>query len=82
MTASGQRLLDLLHNEWTTHIRYNLTNGNSFTFDGYHGDYDITIYHQSKPIMHENFSLGKSDIVNVIHINGNGGNTSAYIYGK
>ena len=69
----GTRLLKLLKNDWSTHVERNLSLGTSFIVDGFQGDYDVTVYYKGKPIMFEKLHLGKSDMVYVLHVTGNGG---------
>ncbi|XP_046574253.1 endo-1,4-beta-xylanase 1-like [Haliotis rubra] len=59
LNAAGQRYLDLIKKEWSTHVARKLSEGSSFTVNGFHGDYDIVVNYKGKPIMYQEFHLGK-----------------------
>ena len=65
-TAAGRRVLDLLGNQWMTHV---LT-GNQLTVRGFHGDYEVLVIYQGKELGHlkRTFPLGKGGHSVHIHV--------------
>ncbi|XP_067664849.1 uncharacterized protein [Haliotis asinina] len=72
VNAAGQRYFDLVQKEWSTHVTKKLSDGSSFTVNGFHGDYDVVVYYKGKPIMYQEFHLGKADTTLKLDISGDG----------
>ncbi|XP_046331187.2 endo-1,4-beta-xylanase 3-like [Haliotis rufescens] len=72
VNAAGQRYFDLVKKEWSTHVAKNLSDGSTFSVNGFHGDYDIVVNYKGKPVMYQEFHLGKADATLNLDISGDG----------
>ncbi|XP_046337947.2 endo-1,4-beta-xylanase 3-like [Haliotis rufescens] len=72
LNAAGQRYLDLVMKEWSTHVAKNLSDGSSFSVNGFQGDYDIVVNYKGKPVVYQEFHLGKADATLNLDISGDG----------
>ncbi|XP_041350671.1 endo-1,4-beta-xylanase 1-like [Gigantopelta aegis] len=63
LNGAGQRVLDLLENQWMTKETHTLSqSGNQFTVDGFHGDYEVSVMYQGQELVDKKttFTLGSS----------------------
>ncbi|XP_046546498.1 exoglucanase XynX-like [Haliotis rubra] len=68
INAAGKRYLNLIHQEWSTHVTHRLTSGTQFNIRGFHGDYDIIVRYQGTPVKKQTFFLGKTDTTVTVDI--------------
>ncbi|ESO92665.1 hypothetical protein LOTGIDRAFT_120651, partial [Lottia gigantea] len=61
VNAAGKHYLDLIYQEWNTHVIHDLGNGKIFSVRGFHGDYEVIVKYKGSPIKDQKFTLTKSD---------------------
>ncbi|KAK7105034.1 uncharacterized protein [Littorina saxatilis] len=68
LTAAGRRVLDLYENEWMTDMTHVVSQGDTWTVRGFHGDYEVHVIYQGRELssLKQTFTLGKgSHAVNI-----------------
>ncbi|XP_067666748.1 uncharacterized protein [Haliotis asinina] len=68
INAAGKRYLNLIHQEWSTHVTHRLTSGTHFNIRGFHGEYDVIVRYQGTPVKKQTFFLGKTDTTVTVDI--------------